>query len=173
MKTKWLLIGVALLMTVLAIGAVACGDDDEEEDDVPTATEEQADDVADDDADDDDADDIVLQLVASLTEVDGSGASGEASISPDGDGIEVTVSMEGLTEGAHANHLHHGTCTDDPPGEVHITLDEIEADDSGDALQTSSSAVEPIDHFAEGHYLAVHADDGAIISCGDVIDALA
>ena len=60
MKTKWLLIGVALLMTVLAIGAVACGDDDEEEDDVPTATEEQADDVADDDADDDDPDDIVL-----------------------------------------------------------------------------------------------------------------
>ena len=173
MKTKWLLIGVALLMTVLAIGAVACGDDDEEEDDVPTATEEQADDVADDDADDDDADDIVLQLVASLTEVDGSGASGEASISPDGDGIEVTLIMAGLTEGAHANHLHHGTCTDDPPGEVHITLDEIEADDSGDALQTSSSAVEPIDHFAEGHYLAVHADDGAIISCGDVIDALA
>lgn len=173
MKSKWLLIGVALLVTVFAIGAVACSDDDEDEDEAPTATEEQADDVADDDVADDDADDMVLQLVASLTEVDGSGASGEASISPDGDGIEVTLSMAGLTEGAHANHLHHGTCPDDPPGEVHITLDVIEADENGDGLQTTSNDEQSIDHFAEGHYLAVHADDGAIISCGDVIDALA
>ena len=30
MRTKWLLIGVALLMTVLAIGAIACSDDDDE-----------------------------------------------------------------------------------------------------------------------------------------------
>ena len=30
MKTKWLLIGVALLTAVLAIGAIACGDDDDD-----------------------------------------------------------------------------------------------------------------------------------------------
>ena len=39
MKTKWLLIGVALLMTVLAIGAVACSDDDDDDGDAPAATE--------------------------------------------------------------------------------------------------------------------------------------
>ena len=45
MKTKWLLIGVALLTAVLAIGAIACSDDDED-DDAPTATEGPADDDA-------------------------------------------------------------------------------------------------------------------------------
>ena len=167
MKTKWLLIGVALLMTVLAIGAVACGDDDDDDDEAPTATEEPADDVVDDDEDMDD--DMILQLVASLTEMDGSGASGEAEISANGDGILVSIDMTGLPAGERANHLHHGTCTDDPPGEVHITLDSIVADESGDGSQTTSNDEQSIDHFAEGHYLAVHGEDGAIISCGDVV----
>lgn len=42
MRTKWLLIGVALLMTVLAIGAVACSDDDDDDNgngDTPSATD--------------------------------------------------------------------------------------------------------------------------------------
>ena len=42
MRTKWLLIGVALLMTVLAIGAIACSDDDENGNgngDTPNGTE--------------------------------------------------------------------------------------------------------------------------------------
>ena len=150
MQTKWLVIGVALLTAVLAIGAIACGDDD--------------DDNGDTNGDDDD---MVLQLVASLSEMDGSGASGDATISPDGEGIRVSLDMAGLTEGEHANHLHHGSCA--AQGDVHITLDNIVADDSGDGSQTTSNDEQPIDHFETGHYLAVHADDGAVVSCGDVV----
>lgn len=63
MRKNWLLLGIALLVTILAIGAVACGgDDDDDEDEAPTATEEQVDADADDvaanaDPDADDADD--------------------------------------------------------------------------------------------------------------------
>lgn len=59
MRKNWLLIGIALLVAVLAIGAVACGgDDDDDEDEAPTATEEQADADTDTDTDaDDDGDD--------------------------------------------------------------------------------------------------------------------
>ncbi|MCH7699078.1 MAG: hypothetical protein IH865_09110 [Chloroflexi bacterium] len=164
MKTKWLLIGVALITAVLALGAIACGDDDDDDDGNGDIIDDVIDDVIDDD--------MILQLVASLT---GPEASGEAEISPNGEGILVTLIMEGLTEGAHANHLHHGTCDDQ--GEIHIFLDDIVADDSGDGSQTTSNDEQPISHFESGHYLAVHVEDsetiGEVISCGDVVDPLA
>ncbi len=161
MKTKWLLLGVALFTAVLAIGAIACSDDDDDElEDILDEIQDELDDLG------------VLQLVASLT---GPEASGEATISPNGEGILVSLDMAGLTEGAHANHLHHGTCDD--LGEIHIFLDDLVADDSGDGSQTTSSDEQPIDHFESGHYLAVHAEDsetiGAVIACGDVVDPLA
>ncbi len=161
MKTKWLLIGVALLTAILALGAVACGDDDDDElEDILDEIQDELDDIG------------VFQLVASLT---GPEASGEADISPNGEGILVSLIMEGLPEGAHANHLHHGTCDDQ--GEIHIFLDDIVADDSGDGLQTTSDDEQPIDHFEYGHYLAVHAEDsetiGEVISCGEVVNPLA
>ena len=162
MKTKWLLIGVALLTAVLALGAIACGDDDDDDDD-----DDGNGDIIDDVIDDD----MILQLVASLTEMDGSGASGEADISLNGEGILVSLIMEGLTEGAHANHLHHGSCAEQ--GEIHIFLDDIVADENGDGTQTTGSDEAPLDHFETGHYLAVHVEDsetiGAVVSCGDVV----
>ncbi len=39
MRKNWLLIGIAVLAAVLAIGAVACSDDDDDDGDTPTATE--------------------------------------------------------------------------------------------------------------------------------------
>ena len=41
MRRNWLLLGIGLLVAVLAIGAVACGDDDDDDngDAIPEATE--------------------------------------------------------------------------------------------------------------------------------------
>ncbi len=39
MRKNWLLIGIAVVAAVLAIGAVACSDDDDDDGDTPTATE--------------------------------------------------------------------------------------------------------------------------------------
>lgn len=160
MRGKWLLIGVGLLIAVFAIGAVACGDDDD--DDVEDAIEDILDEL----------DDLgVLQLVAQLEEEGGTGVSGEADISLNGDGILVSLSMEGLTEGPHANHLHHGTCDDQ--GEIHITLDDVLADASGDGSQTTGNNEQPLSHFEDGHYLAVHEAGsdtiGAVVACGNVV----
>ena len=153
MRSKWLLAGIGLLIAVLAIGAIACGDDDE---------------ISQDDIDEQE-DPGVLRLTASLTEVDGSGASGEANLSIDGEGIRVSLDMEGLTEGAHANHIHDGSC--DNLGAVDIPLDDIVADSAGAGSQTTGNQDEPLSHFETGHLVAVHADDGAIVACGDVVSA--
>ena len=156
MRSKWLLAGIGLLIAVLAIGAIACGDDDD--------TDDIIDDIV------DDTDDLgVIRLSASLTEVDGSGASGEADLSINGEGILVQLDMEGLTEGAHANHIHDGSC--DNLGAVDIPLDDIVADSAGVGTQTTGNADQPLSHFETGHLVAVHADDGAIVACGDIVGA--
>ncbi len=61
MRKSWLLLGVALLVAVLAIGFVACSDDDDGGDDAPTATErmDDGDDIA---ADGDDDATIIVTL---------------------------------------------------------------------------------------------------------------
>ena len=160
MRSRWLLTGIGMLVAVLAIGAIACGDSDEE----------KAQDIVDEILDD--LEDIgVLQLNVTLTEVDGSGASGEANLSLNGEGILVSLEMQGLTEGAHANHLHHGSC--EALGEIHITLDDVVADSDGNGTQTTANDEQPLSHFETVHYLAVHAEDsetiGAIVACGDVV----
>ncbi len=159
MRSKWLLGAIGLLIAVLAIGAIACGDDEKTAEEIVDEILGELDDLG------------VLFLTASLTEVDGSGASGEANLSVNGEGIRVSLVMEGLSEGAHANHLHEGSC--DELGEIHITLDDIVADSAGDGIQTTGNDESPLSHFETGHYLAVHAEDsetiGAIVTCGDVI----
>ena len=177
MRRNWLLLGVALLVAVLAIGAVACGDDDDDDNGngvepeatvigEPEATEEVT------DGEDVDGGEVLL-LVATILAVDDSGVSGEVTISPDIDGILVDVVAAGLPEGARANHLHHSeACPPDPGGDIHIALTDVEADANGDGIQTTSDATEAIEHFAVGHYYAVHDADGAVIGCGTVVSGV-
>ena len=154
MRSTWLLLGIGLLTAVLAIGAIACGDDDD--------TDKIIDDIIDAVG--------VLRLTASLTEVDGSGASGEADLSLNDEGILVSLVMEGLTEGAHANHIHDGSCGG--LSEIHIYLDDIVSDSSG-GFQTTANYESPLSHFETDHFLAVHAEDkqtiGPIVACGDIV----
>ena len=167
MRRSWLLIGIALLAAVFAIGAVACGDDDDNGDDA-----DNIDDIIDDVIDDLD-DDLVLLLTATVAEADGSGVAGAVDLSVEGDGITVSVVLTGLPEGARANHLHHGdTCPPDPGGDIHITLDDVVADAAGAGIQTTSNDDEPLVHFETGHYYAVHSDDGAVIGCGAVVSGI-
>jgi hypothetical protein len=151
MRKNWLLIGIGLLVGVLAMTAVACGDDDD-----------------DGDGGEDDGGDVAA-LAATIAEVDGSGGTGTAALTEAADGsTEVVVDMAGLI-GAHANHLHHGSC--DAQGEVHVTLEVLQAGTDGSVTATSTFADPELAHFETGHYVAVHEADGApgpVISCGDV-----
>ena len=154
MRKNWLLIGIGLLVGVLAMTAVACGDDD-------------------DDGDDDDGGGDAATLTAAISEVPGLGApgggSGTATLTEAADGsTEVVVDMARLT-GAHANHLHHGSCN--AQGEVHVTLEILQAGADGSVTAISTFADPELAHFETGHYVAVHEADGEpgfVISCGDV-----
>ncbi len=153
MRTRWLLIGIGLLVSVVAIAAIAC-DDDENGGDGGGARE----------------------LTATLSEMDGSGVTGTAILTEDDDGTaRVVVSMEGLPEGPHANHIHHVTC--EAQGEVHLTLEELQAGADGVAEATTTDFPEEdpdreLNYFAVGHDIDVHVGGndtvGAVISCGNI-----
>lgn len=157
MRKNLLLIGMGLLLAVLTTAAVACGDDDDNGD------------VA--DGGDGNGDGTVLRLSVVLSEVDGSDVIGTADLSVNGEGILVSVDMEELPEGAHANHLHTGSC--DAPGGIVVTLDQIVAGTDGVGRQTTGNNEYPLSQYETGHLFAVHAgetdDPGAIISCGEVV----
>ena len=164
MRRSWLLIGIALLAAVFAIGAVACGDDDDNGSD---ALEDAIDDAL-----DDLPDDIVLLLVASLTEEGGSGASGEASLTPNGEtAMLVNIDMTGLSEGTHPQHIHVGSCAD--KGDIVIPLTNIVADETG-----VGSQIDPpdgtLEDIAEGHHYDVHESDSdlTVVACGDIVSGI-
>ena len=154
MRTKWLLIGIGILVSVVGIAAMACGDDDGNGGDGGGARE----------------------LTATLSEMDGSGVAGIAILTEDDDGTtRVVVSMVGLPEGTHANHIHHVSC--DAQREIHLTLDELQASADGVAEATTTDFPEedpdrPLSYFEAGHYIAVHVGGndtvGAVISCGNL-----
>ena len=153
MRKNWLLIAIGLLVAVLAIGAVACDDDEDDDDENGAAIPPAAAEIA---------------LIV-LSEQDGSGVTGSATMSETSSGgVEVSVTIDGgLEEGAHQNHLHHGTC--DAQGEVHVGLEELAAGADGAASATSSIDDPAFGHWLErDHYVAAHALDGAVVTCGDV-----
>ncbi|MCH7578583.1 MAG: hypothetical protein IH822_12490, partial [Chloroflexi bacterium] len=72
MRTKWLLLGIGLLTAILAVAAVACDDDDD---------------------DDGGGGDGAGSLSATLSEVEGNGVTGSATLTETDDGytrVEVT-----------------------------------------------------------------------------------
>ncbi len=157
MRTKWLLIAIGLLVGVVTIAAAACDDDDDNGGDGGDGGG-------------------AGELTVTLAEMDGSGVTGTATLTETDDvTTRVVMLMEGLPEGPHANHIHHGSC--DAQGEVHVTLEELQAGAAEVATATTTDfADEDPDpefaHFAADHYVAVHVGGndtvGAVISCGNV-----
>ena len=115
----------------------------------------------------------ILPLIVSLVEEGGSGVSGQAGFSVIGNGILATLAMSGLSQGTHPNHLYHGSCAEQG-GEIHVTLDNIVADETGAGIQSTNNDEQPLSHFEAGHYLAVHEseDDLTVVACGDVVSSI-
>lgn len=176
MRKIWLLLGVALLGAAVAVGAIACGDDNKDNKNEPTATEQMVETpVATQPASETPAPGAEIAPIT-MNAVDGSEVTGSATMTETATGgtqVEVTIDAY-LEEGSHQSHLHHGTCATQP-GEIHTTLTSVEAgaDGSGSASTTIEVADDPANppfsHWlAREHYLAVHALDGTLVSCGDV-----
>jgi Cu/Zn superoxide dismutase len=128
------------------------------------------------------ADPMELQLTPSRD----SGVSGTATITEEGEGVRVELSVEGLPkEGIeHINHFHAGgTCTDDRAGDpapATIPLKTIVADADGTgSASTTLRDVTMSQLFDPGkkRYVALHAEteEGQgvppVISCADVVEA--
>ena len=106
-------------------------------------------------------------LTAAISAVDDSGVSGSATLRASGDGTAIQVTVAGLTEGDHANHVHHGSCAEQ--GAIHVPLSDLSAGADGDASGDTVWPDNGLDHFAGGHYVAVHElVTFAVIGCGDV-----
>lgn len=156
---KWLWLVAPLLVVALASLAVACGDGEEGATGTPAAEETAAQETSTAEAG---------GLVANIEPFGaGSTASGTATLTASGGGTEVAVEMDGLPEGAHANHIHIGSC--DAQGDIDEGLTELQAGAGGSASATTSIPDRPLDDFAEGHYVAVHAGGGEVIGCGDLV----
>ena len=111
----------------------------------------------------------VMELTATLSEIAGSGVTGNATLVAVTGGILVTVTMEGLPEGPHFNNIHIGNC--DAQSDIEVLLEELQADAEGVAF--NSTTVDPgfpLSHFRVGHFVAVHDTVGAMISCGDIVE---
>ena len=79
----------------------------------------------------------------------------------------LRIRRAGLTEGDHANHVHHGSCAEQ--GDIHVPLSDLSAGADGDASGTTVWPDNGIDHFASNHYVAAHElVTFAVIACGDV-----
>ena len=83
--------------------------------------------------------------------------------------MTVWIALKGLTPGAHAVHLHVGTCA--APGTVAVSLGDVTAGPDGRAsMKIASTSTIPV--AANGYSLDVHAaasaTPGDVVACGDL-----
>jgi Cu/Zn superoxide dismutase len=94
---------------------------------------------------------------------------GRAELSQKGNDVTVWISLSGLTPGAHAVHLHAGTCA--VPGAVAVSLGDVTAGPDGKvSMKLASTSTIPV--AGKGYSLDVHAGvsttPGAVVACGDL-----
>jgi Cu/Zn superoxide dismutase len=95
---------------------------------------------------------------------------GRAELFQRGADVTVWISLRGLTPGAHAVHLHVGSCS--AHGAVAVSLGDVTAGPDGKAsMRIASTATIPV--VTKGYSLDVHAaaasaGDSAVVACGDL-----
>ncbi|HET6174451.1 MAG TPA: CHRD domain-containing protein [Gaiellales bacterium] len=100
-----------------------------------------------------------------------SGAHGRAELFQKGSDVSVWISLSGLKPGAHAVHLHAGTCA--APGSVAVSLGDVTAGPDGKASMKIAST-STITVVTKGFSLDVHAAPSAtatpadVVACGDL-----
>lgn len=108
------------------------------------------------------------EVIVPIEELNGSGVSGDATLTDNGDGTTtIDVAVDGAS-GGHPIHLHSGTCAE--LGDVVVALTDVDA--TGSSITTVDIPLATIQDPAVGpHAINIHlsADEiGTYVACGDV-----
>ena len=107
-----------------------------------------------------------MPTTVALQAVGTSGASGQATVTPNAGQTQVQVQLTGATPGPHPGHIHSGTCA--AIGPVVHALPEITAGADGSG---SAEATVPLDAntvLNGQHLISYHGEGGAPIACGEL-----
>lgn len=145
--SKRIALALLVLTAALAISLAACGGDDEEPAAEPPATapaEEEA-------------------VTVEIAEQNGSGESGTATLTPDGDQTTVTIDLTGAPATPQPAHIHSGSCAE--LGDVVHALADVT--DGTSETSVPASVADLQGDFA----INVHESADAIqnyVACGDI-----
>lgn len=107
----------------------------------------------------------------SLQQVGGSGVTGEATFSAQGEGTMVMVTLMNAPQGPHSGHIHQGTC--ESPGQIVAPLQDVTIPAANGTGSSHSTAEVSISAVMNGqHIVAYHEragdNPGAPIVCGSI-----
>lgn len=107
----------------------------------------------------------------SLQQVGGSGVTGEATLSAQGDGTMVMVTLMNAPQGPHVGHIHQGTCQN--PGQPVAPLQDVAVPQANGTGSSHSTVSVPISQLMNGQHLVQYhqqAGDnpGTPIVCGSI-----
>ena len=112
-----------------------------------------------------------MPTTLALQPTGGSNVSGQATITDVAGQSNVNVQLNGLSAGAHAGHIHTGTC--EAPGSVVQPLPEITAGADGAGMADTTVTAAAMTFMDGQHIVAYHeggsASPGATVTCGVIV----
>lgn len=137
--SKFVRIASVLVIALAAVALAACGDDDDEAG----------------------GDDVTVELA----EFDGSGQTGTATLTADGEQTRVVIAVDSPLSDSQPAHIHEGTCDDLTP-EPAYGLPNVTAGSSDSTVDVS------LDTLTDGDYaINLHMSDDDLAtytSCGEI-----
>ncbi len=107
-------------------------------------------------------------LSTTISPLPGYSAHGTATLraTPSGNQFMITVAMQGLSPGAHPEHIHAGTCP--KSGAIVYSLPTLHAGSDGTASATATIDA-TLSSIADGkHSVNVHQPDLTPVACGTI-----
>jgi hypothetical protein len=158
-----------LLVCCLGVALAGCGDAPPEQDfyvepelpDNPTAlTDAAAEEVAGRSA---------LPPESPLLPVDGSGVTGDVTVTTGPDGVAFTLAVAGLPEAVeYAVHVHRGVCAEGGPVAAVLTAVTGTSDGTGSSTTRLPASEVPAN---EPVFVQLHGPSGTPLACGDLVEA--
>ncbi|MBW3630771.1 MAG: hypothetical protein KY464_15950 [Gemmatimonadetes bacterium] len=107
-----------------------------------------------------------MPTTVALQAVGTSGASGQATLTPNAAQTQVQVQLTGVTPGAHPGHIHSGTCA--AMGAPVHPLPDITAGADGSGTAETTLPIDATTVMDGQHLISYHGDGGAPIVCGEL-----